>query len=105
PVSPGSHVVASDCDVVRDETFVLRLHAPLGVTRVDAAGVSSGAFASVTGVSSLNGIAFDTTGAFDHRLLVSGSSGGKIVIAAIDCKGVVQVLPSAAPAAQRRPAV
>src|SRR5216683_28593 len=61
-VSPGGHVSASDCDFVRDETFILRLHAPLGVTRVDVAGVNSGAFATVTGVSSLNGIAFDTTG-------------------------------------------
>ncbi len=96
-VSPGGHVGASDCDFVRDETFVLRLHGPLGVTRVDAAGVSSGFFAMVTGVSSLNGIAFDTTGAFDHRLLVSGAAGSKIVIAAIDCKGAVQVITSSAP--------
>ena len=96
-VSPGGHVAASDCDFVRDETFILRLHAPLGVTRVDATGVDNGSFATVTGVSSLNGIAFDTTGAFDHRLLVSGSAGGKIVIAAIDCKGAVQVMTSSAP--------
>ncbi|HWM77784.1 MAG TPA: hypothetical protein VNS56_09385, partial [Methylomirabilota bacterium] len=64
-VSPGGHVAASNCDFGRDETFILRLHAPLGVTRVDAAGVSSSSFANITGVSSLNGIAFDTTGAFD----------------------------------------
>src|SRR5258708_32422244 len=83
-VSPGAHVGASDCDFVRDETFILRLHSPLGITRVDAAGLSSSSFATVPGVSSLNGIAFDATGAFDHRLLVSGSSGGKIAIAAID---------------------
>ena len=96
-VSPGGHVAASNCDFGRDETFILRLHAPLGVTRVDAAGVSSSSFANITGVSSLNGIAFDTTGAFDHRLLVSGSAAGKIVIAAIDCKGAVQVITSSAP--------
>ena len=96
-VSPGGHVGASNCDFSRDETFILRLHAPLGVTRVDAAGVSSSSFASITGMSSLNGIAFDTTGAFDHRLLVSGSAAGKIVIAAIDCKGAVQVITTSAP--------
>src|SRR6266852_3304132 len=96
-VSPGGHVGASNCDFRRDETFILRLHAPLGVTRVDAAGVSSSSFASITGMSSLNGIAFDTTGAFDHRLLVSGSAAGKIVIAAIDCKGAVQVITTSAP--------
>jgi len=96
-VSPGAHVGASDCDFVRDETFILRLHSPLGITRVDAAGLSSSSFATVPGVSSLNGIAFDTTGAFDHRLLVSGSSGGKIAIAAIDCKGAIQVITGSAP--------
>jgi hypothetical protein len=96
-VSPGGDVGASNCDFRRDETFILRLHAPLGVTRVDAAGVTSSAFANITGMSSLNGIAFDTTGAFDHRLLVSGSAAGKIVIAAIDCKGAVQVITTSAP--------
>ena len=96
-VSPGGHVGGSDCDFVKDETFILRLHSPPGVTRVDAAGVTSASFATVSGVSSLNGIAFDTTGAFDHRLLVSGYSGGKMVISAIDCKGGVHVITSSAP--------
>ena len=36
--SPGGHVGAAGCDFVRDETFVLRLHAPVGVTRVTATG-------------------------------------------------------------------
>jgi len=96
-VSTGGHVNASDCAFAPDETFILRVHSPLGVTRVDAAGVTSASFANLPGVSSLNGIAFDSTGAFDHRLLVSGSAGGKIVIAAIDCKGAVQVITSSAP--------
>jgi len=59
-VSPGGHVGASNCDFRRDETFILRLHAPLGVT-------------------------------------VSGPAAGKIVIAAIDCKGAVQVITTSAP--------
>src|SRR5260370_1341188 len=101
----GARVGPSDCDFVRDETFILRLHSPLGITRVDAAGLSSSSFATVPGVSSLNGIAFDTTGAFDHRLLVSGSSGGKIAIAAIDCKGPVQVITRSAPTPEGGPAV
>ena len=97
-VSPGGTVSASSCAFGRDETFILRLHAPFGVTRVDAVGASTSSFANITGVSSLSGIAFDTTGAFDHRLLVSGgSAAGKVVIAAIDCKGAVQVITSSAP--------
>src|SRR6266446_10937139 len=71
-VSPAAHVGAAGCNFVRDEIFVLRLHSPLGIERVDAAGENTGNFANVAGVTSLNGIAFDTTGHIDHRLLASG---------------------------------
>jgi hypothetical protein len=91
PVSPGG------CGFARDETFVLRLHVPIGVNRVSASGDESGSFANVTGVATLNGIAFDTTGAFGHRLLVSGPAGGKTVIFAIDCNGAVTVITRSAP--------
>jgi hypothetical protein len=96
-VSPGAHVSAAGCDFMRDETFLLRLHVPIGVERVDAPGQNTGSFANVTGVTSLKGIAFDSTGGFDHRLLVSGPSGGKTVISAIDCNGNVQVITTTAP--------
>ena len=96
-VSPGSRVAAAGCSFVRDETFVLRLHKPFGVDRIDALGQTTSGFANVTSMTSLNGIAFDTTGAFDHRLLVSGPSGSKIAIAAIDCNGGVQVVNPSAP--------
>ena len=97
-VSPGGHVTAAGCSFVPDETFLLRVHAPLGVTRVTAAGEASGSFASVKGATALDGIAFDSTGDFDHRLLVSGQSSGKTVIFAIDCSGAVQVITRTAPA-------
>jgi hypothetical protein len=96
-VSPGLHVAAAKCDFVRDETFLLRLRAPLGVDHLDATGGNQGSFANVTGVTSLTGIAFDTTGAFGHRLLVSGASAGKSVIVAIDCRGSVGLITSSAP--------
>ncbi len=97
-VSPGAHVAASGCDFNRDDVFLLRLHVPFGIERVDAPGENTGPFANVAGVTTLNGIAFDTTGAFDHRLLASGVNGGRTVIAAIDCNGTVQVITSAGPA-------
>lgn len=96
-VSPGAHVSAAGCDFIRDDTFLLRLHVPIGIERVDAPGQNTGSFANVTGVTSLNGIAFDTTGGFDHRLLVSGPSAGKTVISAVDCNGNVQVITKTAP--------
>ncbi|HEX9098140.1 MAG TPA: hypothetical protein VF956_01480 [Candidatus Dormibacteraeota bacterium] len=96
-VSPRAHVVGANCDFVPDETFLLRLHVPLGIERVDAPGENTGSFANISGVTSLNGIVFDTTGFFDHRLLVSGPANGKSVIAAIDCNGTVQVITRSAP--------
>jgi len=96
-VAPKAHVAAAGCDFVRDEVFLLRLHVPLGVERVDAPGENTGSFANVASVTSLNGIAFDTTGAFDHRLLVSGPASGKTVITAVDCNGSTQVITSTAP--------
>ena len=96
-VAPKAHVAAAGCDFVRDEVFLLRLHVPLGVERVDAPGENTGSFANVASVTSLNGIAFDTTGAFDHRLLVSGPANGKTVITAIDCNGSTRVITSSAP--------
>jgi hypothetical protein len=97
-LSPGGHVGASNCDFVRDEVFLLRLHTPIGITRVDAPGEETGSFANLTGVTALNGLTFDTTGAFDQRLLVSGPSKGKTVIFAIDCLGTVKVITRTAPA-------
>jgi hypothetical protein len=95
-VSPGQRVAASGCNFTRDDLFVLRLHNPFGVTRVDRSGEDSGSFTNVD-APSLNGIAFDTAGAFDHRLLVTGPVSGKTVVVAVDCRGAVQVLTKTAP--------
>jgi hypothetical protein len=55
-------------------------------------------FAAVQGVESLNGIAFDSSGAFgDHPLLVTGPRSGRSKVAAIDCHGVVTVITDSAP--------
>jgi len=95
-VAPALHVAGSGCDFAADDAFVLRLHQPYGVTRVTAAGIAQ-PFATVAGVESLNGIAFDTTGKFDHRLLVSGPVRGRTAIVAIDCRGQTEVITEAAP--------
>lgn len=79
-----------------DDAFVLRLQAPIGVTRVSAGGSSTAPFA-VVAVPSLNGIAFDATGSFGHRLLVTGPVAGKTEVVAIDCSGAAQVLTRTAP--------
>ena len=96
-MSPGGTVSAAGCSFTPDDTFLLRLHIPIGINRVSASGDESGSFANLTGVTTLNGIAFDTTGSFDRRLLVSGRSGSKTVIFAIDCNGDVKVITRSAP--------
>ena len=96
-VSPGLHPGGPGCDFAPGDVYVLRLHPPLGVTKVDVHGQKSN-FANVAGVSSLNGIAFDTVGYFGHRLLITGAlPGGRTEIAAVDCSGGVQVLTTTAP--------
>jgi len=97
-LSPGGHVAASNCDFAPDDTYVLRLHTPLGVNRVNAEGTESGSFVNIDNVSTLTGIAFDGTGAFDHRLLVMGRSGGNTDVFAIDCNGVGQFIARGLPA-------
>src|ERR1700674_5891173 len=95
-VSPGHEVSAAGCSFTPDDVFVLRLHAPFGITRIDGQGHAT-PFATVAGVDTLNGIAFDPTGSFGFRLLVSGSSQGKTAIAAIDCTGAVAFITYTAP--------
>jgi hypothetical protein len=95
-VSSGHHVGDAECNFKADDVFVLRLHAPLGITRIDRQGQAT-PFATVPGVDSLNGIAFDTTGKFGFRLLASGPSAGKTAVVAIDCNGKVQFITRAAP--------
>ncbi len=74
-----------------------RLHAPLGLNRVDAHGQKT-AFANIPNVTALGGITFDTGGAFGYRILVTGTAGaGKSEVAAIDCAGTVTVITRAAP--------
>src|ERR1700716_2919705 len=50
-VSPAAHVVGAGCNFARDDVFLLRLHAPLGIERVDAAGQNTGASAHIQGVT------------------------------------------------------
>ncbi|HVH63757.1 MAG TPA: hypothetical protein VNA65_09155 [Candidatus Dormibacteraeota bacterium] len=95
-VSPGHHVASANCDFPKDETYVLRLHAPTGITRVSADGRQTSSLVSLS-VPGLNGIAFDTVGTFDHRLLATATVNGKTELVAADCNGAVRVITKSAP--------
>src|SRR5438067_9936212 len=93
-VSPG--LSGPGCEFAADDVFILRLHAPLGVTRVDKAGHAS-LFARVPGVTGFHGLAFDTVGSFRNRLLVTSARPGTTLLRATDCSGAAGSLPRSAP--------
>jgi hypothetical protein len=70
-------------------------HRP-AVIRIDAQGHPS-RFAGLPRGSFPNGIAVDTTGAFDHRLLVSVAQGKSTSILSVDSRGTVRTLTRRAP--------
>jgi hypothetical protein len=55
-------------------------------------------FASLPAGRSLSGIAFDGTGRFGHRLLVTGTSGGRTTVFGVGCDGRVSVIAADGPA-------
>ncbi|HEY3116237.1 MAG TPA: hypothetical protein VGK54_05805 [Chloroflexota bacterium] len=92
PVLP----LAPDCIFRVDDVFILDVGYPSGVIRVDGAGRASH-FATVQDVDSLYGIAFDTTGGFGYKLLVTGQHSGITTVAAVDCRGRVTIVTDSAP--------
>jgi hypothetical protein len=76
--------------------YALRLHTPRGVVRIGARG-GVRQFATVAAPGLLDGIAFDRTGRFAHRLLVTASAGSRTTVAAISCNGRVATITRDAP--------
>ncbi len=98
PKLPAGGTSIAGCTWQQGDAYILRLHAPLGLTKVDIHGVKS-TFASIPNVTSLSGITFDSVGTFGYRVVVTaGVSGGKTEVAAVDCAGKVSVITRAAPA-------
>jgi hypothetical protein len=97
PPAPAPPVAGGACAFSPADVYQLRLTGSRGVNRLDAGGRAH-PFADVAGVDGLNGIAFDTSGRFGHRLLVSGSHHGGTTVVALDCAGRAQLVTDAAPA-------
>jgi hypothetical protein len=95
-LAPALHVQSGNCDFAADDLFILDLPSPQGVIRVDGNGQPR-RITAVPNVDMLNGIAFDTTGRFDHRLLITGSGKKGTTVAAIDCNGGVTTITDSAP--------
>jgi len=78
-------------------TYALRLAHGDGVTVVSASGHTVSKFAGLPSAGLENGIAFDQTGGFGHRLLVTATRRGHTTVFALDCHGHVQVLTRTGP--------
>jgi hypothetical protein len=100
--SPGEPYIAlaSDshkgCSFGRDTVYALSLGSNPGVTAITAHGRVR-RFASITAPGLLNGIAFDETGRFGDRLLVTINNGATTTVDAVNCHGAVRTITSRAP--------
>lgn len=95
-VSLGQRLPKAQCRFPQGSIYALRLGSQPGITVIDVRG-NVRQFARLSGRGLENGIAFDGTGKFGHRLLVTSTSAGKSTIFAIDCRGHVEVLTRSAP--------
>jgi hypothetical protein len=84
------------CSFGRDTVYAIRLHAGRGVTAITAQG-GVRRFAAINAPGLIDGIAFDDTGAFGYRLLVTVSAGSRTTVVAVDCHGSVSTITRSAP--------
>jgi hypothetical protein len=94
--SPALEVTGAGCRFAPGEVYQLKLGGSRGVVRIDGQGRAH-PFADIPGVDSVNGIAFDTSGRFGHRLLVTGSHRGGMSVVALDCSGRSRLVTDTAP--------
>jgi hypothetical protein len=84
------------CSFVPGTIYAIRLARGRGVTRITASG-SVRRFASLSASGLIDGIAFDETGAFGYRLLVTINHGSTTTVVAINCHGAVTTITRSAP--------
>jgi hypothetical protein len=76
--------------------YALRLKLGRGVVAINAGG-GVRRLATISAPGLLDGIAFDQTGDFAHRLLVTVTAGARTTVDAIDCHGRVTAITRTAP--------
>jgi hypothetical protein len=86
----------SGCSFGRDTVYVIRLAKPRGILRIGANGQLR-RLASINAPGLIDGIAFDETGRFGFRLLVTVNHGSTTTVDAIDCHGNVSTITTSAP--------
>jgi hypothetical protein len=76
--------------------YAIRLHSGRGVTAITSKGRVR-RFAALSASGLIDGITFDHTGRFGHRLLVTINHGSTTTVDAIDCHGAVTQITGTAP--------
>jgi hypothetical protein len=79
-----------------DHAYALHLRSPRGVVSIAANGPAR-QLARIGAQGLIDGIAFDATGAFGHRLLVTTNHGSTSTVDAVDCHGTVTTITRSAP--------
>jgi len=85
------------CSFANDTAFAIEPGARPGVIMISPHGQAR-RFASLPPGRFLSGIAFDSTGRFGHRLLVTAGSGGRATVFVIGCDGRASIVAAGAPA-------
>ena len=99
-VLAGSGAVeGTRCSFGNGTAFALEPGARPGVVMISPQGRAR-RFASLPPGRFLSGIAFDSTGRFGHRLLVTAAAGGRTTVFGIGCDGRLSTIAAGAPAVE-----
>src|SRR5580704_12002949 len=98
-LTSSDQVRGTRCSFGNDTAFAIEPGARPGVIMISGRGRAR-RFASLPPGRSLSGIAFDTTGRFGHRLLVTTGYGGRTTIFGIGCDGRLSAIAAGAPAVE-----
>ena len=90
-------VAGAGCSFGRGTIFAIQPGGHPGVVGIGADG-GARRFVSLPAGASPNGITFDSTGRFGHRLLVTAREHAATTVLAIDCAGKISAITSHAPA-------
>jgi hypothetical protein len=98
-LASGDAVGGTRCSFESGMAFALEPGPRPGVVMISPQGRAR-RFASLPPGRFLSGIAFDSTGRFGHRLLVTAGSGGRTTVFGIGCDGRLSVIAAGAPAVE-----
>ena len=96
-MADGERVAGAGCSFPSGMIFALQPGPRPGIIAITPDGRAS-RFTSLPATATPDGIAFDTTGRFGHRLVVTARNHGATMVLAIDCAGGVRTITSHAPA-------